>query len=47
MEATLCQYVGFLFFDRLPSRLRPGSTTEEDEGENVSDNAGAGETSAP
>src|SRR5262249_51454040 len=34
--ATLCQYVGFPLLDRLPSRLRPGSTTEDD-GEDESD----------
>src|SRR5262249_22073968 len=45
--ATLCQYVGFPCLDLLPSRLRPGSTTEEDEGVNESDNAGERQASAP
>jgi hypothetical protein len=38
--ATLCQYVCFLLFDLLPSRLRPDHTTDEDDSVNESDNAG-------
>src|SRR6516165_921588 len=45
--ATLCQYVGFLCLDLLPSRPRPGSTTEDEESENESENAGARAESAP
>ena len=46
MLATLCQYVGFRLFDLLPSRLRPGRTTEEDDSAKESDTVDRSRASA-